>query len=154
MLWLAVLIFCIGEYFMSATLKRLAADPDVVDLQNLLSANGYFKELPPPHGLFELITEQSVLLFQMQHIDKSDMPLQADGVVGDKTWWALKNASGIAQQNHFKSFIPKGLTSKRTQLLEVIIEEHNKPVFEVPNGANRSPDIENYWGNTGVIGLP
>ncbi len=139
---------------MPKTLHRLEADKEVVRLQHLLSANGYFKERMPSNGIFEDITFENVVLFQLQHVDNKGIPLEADGVVGKKTWWALENPSGEAQRNHFQPFIPDGLTNRRRQLLNLIFEEHAKPVFEVPDGSNRSPDIDNYWGVTGVIGLP
>lgn len=139
---------------MPKTLRRLEADPDVVRLQRLLSSNGYFKERTPPDGIFEDVTHENVMVFQLQHVDKQGNPLEADGVVGKNTWWALENPSGDAQRNHLQPIIPDGLTAKRRQLLEVIYEEHAKPVLEVPDGSNRSPDIDAYWGQTGVIGQP
>jgi hypothetical protein len=119
----------------------------------LLSSNGYFEGIKPPHGLFEGITFDNVVLFQLQHIYKDGQQLKPDGVVGTKTWWALKNPSGEKQRNHISVSVPSGLTTKRHRLVELIIEEHSKPVFEVPDGSNRSSDIDNYWGDTGVIGF-
>ena len=139
---------------MPKSLKRLEPNPDVISLQNLLSSHGYFKDRIPPHGIFEDVTYQNVVLFQLQHVNKDGIPLEADGVVGENTWWALRHASGDAQRNHFDPVIPDGLTPKRRQLLELNYEEHAKPVFEVPDGSNRSPDIDDYWGQTGVIGQP
>jgi len=137
---------------MPKTLRRLASDADVRNLQRLLTSLGYFKDGAPADGIFEEITHQNVVLFQLQHVDKKGNPLQADGVVGENTWWALENPSGNAQRNHFQPVVPEGLTTKRRQLLELVYEEHAKPVFETPDGSNRSPDIDQYWGPTGVIG--
>lgn len=135
-------------------LSRLKPNPEVVYLQRLLSSLGYFKDRIPPHGIFEDVTHENVMVFQLQHVDKQGKPLEADGVVGENTWWALENPSGDAQRNHFQPVIPEGLMTKRHQLLELIYEEHAKPVQEFPDGSNRSPDIDDYWGQTGVIGLP
>lgn len=135
-------------------LSRLKPNPEVVHLQRLLSSLGYFKDRIPPHGIFEDVTHENVMVFQLQHVDKQGKPLKADGIVGENTWWALENPSGDAQRNHFQPVIPEGLTTKRHQLLELIYEEHAKPVQEFPDGSNRSPDIDDYWGQTGVIGLP
>ena len=137
---------------MPKTLKRMKADRDVVLLQKILGSNGYFADQTPSHGIFDDITHHNVTLFQLQHIDKDGNQLAPDGVVGEKTWWALKNPSGVEQKNHYIPYIPNGLTNKRRQLLELLFEEHSKPVFEVPDGTNRSPDIDNYWGNTGLKG--
>lgn len=139
---------------MSTTLRRLPADPEVSHLQHLLSAQGYFRDNIPADGIFEDITHDNVVLFQLQHIDRDGLPLEPDGVVGDKTWWALQNPSGLAQRNHFQPVIPLNLTPARQQLLKIIYTEHAKPVFEVPDGSNRSREIDEYWGQTGVIGLP
>lgn len=138
---------------MPSTLRRLTPNADVGLLQQLLSSNGYFGVEKPAHGIFEGLTFENVVLFQLQHIYKDGKPLKPDGVVGTKTWWALKNPSGEKQRNHLSASVPSGLTNKRHQLVELIIEEHSKPVFEVPDGSNRSPDIDGYWGNTGVLGL-
>jgi len=139
---------------MPKELRRLTPDPDVVTLQHLLSSHGYFADRMPAHGIFEDVTHENVVLFQLQHVDQEGMSLEPDGVVGDKTWWALQNPSGDAQRNHFRPLIPDGLTARRRRLLELVFQEHAKPVFEVPDGSNRSPDIDQYWGHTGVIGQP
>jgi peptidoglycan hydrolase-like protein with peptidoglycan-binding domain len=139
---------------MPKTLKQQKPDRDVVTLQNLLAAQGYFSDAQPVHGIFERATHDNVVLFQLQHIGQDGKQLDADGVVGARTWWALKNPVGDAQRNHFRSIIPAGLSDLRKQLLENLLEEYHKPVFESPNGSNRSPDIDRYWGNSGVIGLP
>lgn len=139
---------------MPTVLRRLEPDPEVVHLQGLLSSLGYFQDHTPPDGIFEHVTHDNVVLFQTQHIDVKGRQLKADGVVGGKTWWALKNPSRDAQRNHFQPVIPDGLTPKRRQLLEVIYEEHGKSVFEVPDKSNRSPDIDGYWGPSGIIGKP
>ena len=135
-------------------LKRPAPDKSVATLQHLLSSHGYFSDRIPSHGLFDDITHENVELFQLQHIGPNGQPLIVDGIVGKGTWWALENPSGAAQKNHFSTATPNGLTLKRQQVLQVIYEEHAKPVFEVPDGSNRSVDIDGYWGNTGVIGQP
>ncbi|UZE97648.1 CHAP domain-containing protein [Alkalimarinus alittae] len=135
-------------------LKRPAPNKDVAKLQHLLSSHGYFSDQIPSHGLFDDTTHANVELFQLQHIGPNGQALIVDGIVGKSTWWALENPSGTAQRNHFSAVTPKGLTDKRLQILQVIQEEYAKPVFEVPDGSNRSPDIDNYWGNTGVIGQP
>ena len=139
---------------MPKTLRRPDPNADVVNLQHLLSSHGYFADRIPSNGIFDDVTYDNVVLFQLQHVGKDGLPLGADGVVGTKTWWALQNPSGGAQRNHFQPLLPDGITTKRRQLLELIFEEHAKPVFEVPDGSNRSPDIDGYWGDTGVIGQP
>jgi hypothetical protein len=139
---------------MQNTLRQLNADLEVIKLQHLLSSQGYFKETTPSHGIFENVTHDNVVLFQLQHIDIHGVPLEADGIVGPSTWWALNNPSGEGQRNHFKPIIPGGLTESRERLVELIFEEHDESVLEVPDGSNRSNNIDLYWGDTGVLGLP
>lgn len=139
---------------MPKTLKRLKPDPTVVRLQNLLSASGYFRSATPAHGIFEDVTHEEVELFQLQHQGPDGRPLTVDGIVGEHTWWALRNASGDPQRSHLAAVIPDGISDIRRTLLEVILAEHAKDVREVPDGSNRGPHIDRYWGNTGVIGLP
>ena len=139
---------------MPKTLRRSQPDSAVRELQTLLSNNGYFDGQVPSDGLFDDMTHDNVILFQRQHIDQDGLPLVADGVVGPKTWWALKHPSGDAQRNRFRPQMPANLTLKREQLLELLFEEHAKPVYEVPDGSNKSQDINQYWGDTGLIALP
>lgn len=139
---------------MPRTLRRIDPDPDVIRLQRLLRANGYLADQAPPQGIFDPLTHDQVVLFQTQHVDRDGNQLVADGVVGKATWWALDHPSGDAQRNHIAAVVPAGLTDRRRQLLDLILEEHAKPVAEDPDGSNRSPDIDQYWGHTGVIGLP
>ena len=51
------------EKFMQNTLKQLLPESDVIILQQLLSSNGYFEDIKPPHGLFDRITFDNVVLF-------------------------------------------------------------------------------------------
>lgn len=135
------------------TIRRKDTGTEVRILQELLKTQGYFDGCSID-GIFGPVTEEQVELFQLQHIDEDGQQLVADGVVGPKTWWALNHASGDDQKNHLEDRIPKGVTDGRVALLKLIFAEHAKPVFEDPNGSNSSPDIDGYWGNTGVKALP
>jgi hypothetical protein len=134
------------------TLRRGAKGPAVAEVQRILLAEGY--ENVPQNGVFDEVTLQAVELFQLQHVDDRGVQLKADGDIGARTWWALLNPSGDAQRNHLPAPERKGLTDTRQKLLEVLDREHKKNVAERPAGSNRSPDIDRYWGKTGVIGHP
>ncbi len=134
------------------TLRRGARGPAVSEVQAILLAEGY--ENVPQNGEFDETTLQAVELFQLQHVDEKGRQLKADGEIGKNTWWALLNPSGDAQRNHLAAPDRKGLTKTRQKLLELLDTEHKKPVFEQPPGTNRSPDVDRYWGKTGVIGKP
>lgn len=124
----------------------------VREIQTLLLAAGY--EDLELTGSFDEATRRAVVLFQLQHVDPQGLPLEPDGKVGPKTWWALLNDAGDAQRNFLAPPVAAGLTPARTKLLELLVAEHAKPVFEEPNGSNGSPDIDRYWGNTGLRRLP
>ncbi len=134
------------------TIRQGATGNLVLELQERLIALGYADV--PTHGRFNDRTLSAVELFQLQHIDSAGSPLVADGIIGPKTWWALGNASGDAQKSSI--FVPplEGLTPSRSRLLALLDREHRKPVFEHPDGSNRSRDIDKYFGRTGVLGAP
>ena len=136
------------------TLKERTPDPDVMHMQRLLLANGYGEEQFTVSGFFDRATASSVEIFQLQHIDGDGLPLDADGVVGEKTWWALEHPSGNAQRNNLRVQTSEGLKDTRRKLLELLVEEHAKVVVEAPDGSNRGADIDLYWGDTGLSGAP
>ena len=99
----------------------------------------------------------SVELFQLQHVDRRGVPLEADGVVGPDTWWALENPSGVSQRNGYTLALPPRakLTPVRVKLQDILVAEYRKDVKEIPDGSNRAAGtIDTYWGTTGIIGQP
>jgi hypothetical protein len=126
--------------------------PAVLELQRILIGLGYTGLSET--GVVDEETTQAIELFQLQHIDQAGKPLLSDGIVGPKTWWALQNPSGEAQRNFFVPPSVDGLTEGRKKLLATLAQEHRKPVFEVPDGSNRSKDIDRYFGKTGIVGQP
>jgi hypothetical protein len=134
------------------TLRAGARGDSVVELQRILLSLGYTDFSIT--GVLDEATNQAVELFQLQHIDSSGRPLASDGVVGPKTWWALDNPSGDAQESFMPTPPVGGLTPTRRKLLEILDREHQKPVSESPDGSNRSKDIDRYFGNTGLRGQP
>lgn len=135
----------------SRTLKRGDTGDDVVELQNILRAQGL--EHVPATGEMDDETIALVELFQAQHIDQNGDQLATDGQVGRFTRWALYNPSGHSQKNGLQGPRDRELTPARFELLRLLRIEHAKPVFEKPDGSNRSEDIDRYWGDTGLRGL-
>lgn len=135
-------------------IELLASDESVEFAQRRLIACGY--DLPGlvADGIFNSVTKQAVELFQLQHVDEHGRPLRADGIVGNKTWWALMNPSGDAQRSHVPQPSTAGLTTTRTELIELLLSEYRKPVVEDPTRPNRSPDIDRYWEDPSQCGLP
>jgi peptidoglycan hydrolase-like protein with peptidoglycan-binding domain len=134
------------------TLRRGDKGALVSEVQRILNQMGYADV--PSNGTFDEATLKAVELFQLQHVDERGLPLGADGVIGKNTWWALLNPSGDAQTSGLATPKVAGLTPTRTKLLQILDAEHARPVFEKPDGSNRSPDIDRYFGKTGVHGAP
>ncbi len=134
------------------TLRQGARGAAVSEVQRILISMGYAGVQET--GVFDQATLHAVELFQLQHIDQKGLALKSDGEVGPKTWWALLNPSGDAQRTFLPAPSVTGLTVARQKLLAFLDAEHAKPVFEVPDGSNRSPDIDRYFGDTGVRGQP
>jgi hypothetical protein len=134
------------------TLRLGDRGPLVTQVQGILAQQGY--QDVPRHGVFDEAMLRVVELFQLQHVDERGLALSSDGKIGSHTWWALLNPSGDAQKLNLTPPPPVGLTAARTSLLALLDKEHAKPVFESPDGSNRSADIDRYWGRTGVIAQP
>ncbi len=71
----------------TATVRPGARGPEVVELQTLLNARGY--DVGTPDGKFGNGTKAQVMAFQ------SSRGLTADGVVGRRTWEALRDTSPV-----------------------------------------------------------
>ena len=134
------------------TLRHGAKGSLVLELQTLLAKQAY--EGVPLSGTFDEATLAAVELFQLQHVDERGVALKSDGEVGPRTWWALLNPSGDPQRSFLATPSVQGLTPARKKLLAVLDAEHKKPVFETPDGSNRSKDIDAYFGETGIRGKP
>jgi hypothetical protein len=122
----------------------------VIELKETLRRNGY---TPSPGDVLDSATIAQLEVFQLQHLGPSGEFMACTGLVDADTWWALDNATGEAQRSGLKAPSDHELTPARSHLLDLLAKEHAKPVFEVPDGSNGSPDIDGYWGNTGVKGL-
>lgn len=116
-------------------------------VQNLLQQEGYF--FGRPRGNFLEKTREAVFWFQATHVGPDRKFLDADGLVGPNTWWALHNPSGDPQANHIDPVIPSGLDQQRVSSLQLAIEERNKGVREEPDGSNWGPEIAKYGGRPG-----
>lgn len=138
---------------MPKTIFPTPPDPDLEQLQRTLQRIGYGQALQvtgyPSEELWK-----AVALFQMQHVGPLGLFLDADRIVGQDTWWALANPSGPRQRNGYGLALPPRdqLTEQRRLALDVYVAEYRKDVKEEPDGSNRSPLIDGYWGNTGLLG--
>jgi len=124
--------------------------PDVRELVDRLRAEGFWTLSHTP-GEITPDVEAAILEFQRTHLGPDGRFLQADGVVGAATRWALSHASGEGQRSHVDASIPAGLGPQRQRVLEVALQEHARGVAEVPSGSNRGPELDKYlpqWAKT------
>ena len=71
------------------TLKRGAKGSYVTLAQTKLIQKGYDCGSFGADGEFGAATEKAVRAFQRDHTDQDGNPLTVDGVIGQRTWWAL-----------------------------------------------------------------
>lgn len=95
-------------------------------------------------GFFGSQTSSGTRYFQMTHLDSSGDPLEVDGIVGPKTWWAGFNPTGNAQKSNIKPKTPKGIGAARRKVLSIAKGEHKKGVREIPNGSNWGGGVTKY----------
>jgi len=132
---------------MNPTLQFGDSGPDVARVQNILKKEGHFKGACK--GNFKILTDAAVKYFQSTHIGQDGDFLEADGVVGPKTWWALLHPHGDTQRNYIDPIIPRGLTPMRQAVLEAACAEHRAGVREIPNGSNWGDGVIKYGGRPG-----
>jgi peptidoglycan hydrolase-like protein with peptidoglycan-binding domain len=127
------------------TLKHGDKGPLVVELQKLLKKRADFKGATK--GNFLKLTEESVRYFQSTHVGPDGQFLDADGIVGSSTWWALRNSSGPPQASGLSWDIPDGIGPLRRKQLEIVIRERQAKVRERPDDTNWGGGVEKYRGN-------
>ena len=129
---------------MPSTLRVGSSGPDVNKLQDILHRQGFLKATLVI-SRFTTGIEDAVIYFQQTHLGPDRLPLTVDGIVGPDTWWALQHPSGKWQRSYVQPHVPEGIVGERAKVLQVAITEHAKNVREIPNGSNRSPEIDKYF---------
>lgn len=117
--------------------------PRIRELVGHLREQGFWPASSIPET-FTSEVEHWVYDFQRTHLGPDGRFLQVDGVVGPKTWWALRNAAFEAQRSHLVASVPRDLTPLRARVLQVALGEHEVGVCESPNGSNRGPELDKY----------
>ena len=127
---------------MPSTLRFGNTGPEVADLVKLLTRHGCSPRPPVTSSAptFGRAVENMVLYFQMTHQGHEGNWLDVDGVVGNDTWWALKNATGQAQRSFLEAGIPQGISGRRRAILETAVKEHG--VREDLSRPNRGDEID------------
>ena len=77
------------------TLRKGDKGEYVTLAQTKLLAKGYDIGAYGADGKFGNATENAVKAFQRENLDQNGNPLVADGVIGQKTWWALDNTETV-----------------------------------------------------------
>lgn len=121
-------------------------------LKGMLTSQGCFVS-PVNIGSLTYNAEvlDAVLYFQATHLDSSGKFLEADGVVGPKTWWALQNPSGNPQRSHLISHVPAGIAGARADLIRVAFQEHAAGIHEVPDGSNCGDGVDKFIKGFGPV---
>ena len=84
------------------TLRKGSTGPYVVECQEDLMQLGYDVGKTGADGKFGTNTQAAVKKFQKQHKDADGNKLVVDGVVGQRTWWALDEATGKHETGEVK----------------------------------------------------
>lgn len=130
-------------------LRRGDSNRDVINLKALLRSQGFWEGTSS--DVFGPQLEAAVKYFQSTHLDSSGSFLKTDGVVGEKTWWALENPVGAAQRSNLvgtTQFV-QGLVPTRVKLIEVVLAEHKLDVREIPTGSNGGGRVDTYTAGFG-----
>lgn len=116
---------------------------DVKWLQRHLKAQGFFKG--QVLGNFRALTQNALRYFQSTHIGRDGDFLEADGIFGPETMWAIQHPSGIQQRNYIDPLIPEGLGGTRRDILETVVADWRSGLFyEDPDGSNTGPRISEF----------
>jgi hypothetical protein len=122
-------------------------------VQQALSEAGY--AIPPSENtaqLFDVGTLDAVRAFQASHLGPDSKPLVTDGVVGDKTWWALQHPGGA------DAFIADGWKFDASTVRDavkpaLVAAAAQISVHEDPDGSNDGPLVRQFT-MPGFIGDP
>lgn len=113
------------------------SDPAVLALRAILKSQGYAVPEVAKPSLYDAALQALVADFQASHVDISGQWLKTDRIVGPKTWWALENPSGKAQEG---PAVTKAKVTAPTGERELVIaqafEWYRKPTKEIPDGSN------------------
>jgi hypothetical protein len=82
-------------------------------------------------GSFLKPTVLAVKSFQLLHQDHNGKQLISDGIVGEKTWKAIKNPYGNFQRSFIKLQIPEGISQARFKTLETAEKEYYSQATEL-----------------------
>lgn len=123
---------------------------EVRDVQRKLRRQGFFFD-GDPQGNFGPLTLSGVVDFQFCHLGPDGDWLEADGIVGPNTMWALDNPSGNGQRSWIDATIPGGLTLSRKIQLETALKYWRLNVHEIPDGSNHGDGVDQFITGYGSV---
>ena len=129
-------------------LERGDTGPGVEKLQQDLIEQGFSIGDDAKDKMFGRDTYNAVCMFQASHLGKDGSPLKADGVVGEKTLWALEHPSSDVHQVNAAIAAPADVPAQGLvgRSLAAALSELRAGVKETPDGSNRSDRIDKYTG--------
>jgi len=137
---------------------------DVPELHQILVEQGFScgEDSNSSPQVFGHSTDSAVRLFQASHDGPDGKCLSVDGVVGAATWWSLVNPSGTAQGQPGQVLPDMPSQDPSNAIAAAALQsawvELHKQVFEIPDGSNRSPEIDLFTGMSGkplsIAGAP
>src|SRR3990172_5023580 len=137
------------KLLLTRLLKVGSLGDDVEKIQDRLEELGYAIGDSKRCGVFNHAMSTMIAKFQNQHLGPHGKFLRGDGVVGEKTIWALNYPSGKAQRSELTPLYPDDLPPLRNKLLAQCLLVHKANVHEIPAGSNWGDGIPQFGGKEG-----
>jgi hypothetical protein len=132
--------------------KLGSVGPQVAELQQALIEAGFDLGVDASDRVFGHDTLAAVLRFQAEHFGADGKPLEIDGVVGDKTWWAIQHPATEPAPGSADGPVQPVAGQLAARALDAALGEFRAGVKEAPTGSNRGPRIDVYTGLNGAAG--
>ena len=123
-------------------------DPSVSQVKEILRGQGFWTG--SESSVFGPKLKAAVQYFQSTHLGPDGVYLVADGEVGPKTWWALNNPSGKAQESGliisagWHKAYENAISDDRKKFIATLSSEHRAGVREIPDGSNQGDGVDKY----------
>jgi hypothetical protein len=132
-------------------LKLGDKSPFIVTAKALLNSQGFFQ---PAGDQFDENFQATLVSFQGSHKGPDGKPLNAIGILGQKTWWALQNPTGPAQRSFMelqpgRNEVPKSITATRQAVLEAALKMWRANTREIPAGSNWGDGVSKILAKAG-----
>ena len=99
-------------------LKKGSSGEDVKYIQNCLISLNYSCGASGADGNFGSNTEKAVISYQKNHKDINNNQLSVDGIVGKKTWNAIKRDFSNLNKNKYTRLLKKGMSGNDVRYIK------------------------------------